>query len=62
MMWDFTFIMIEMRSRNYDGDLYIYNDRYKEHKYDVRHYFIMIEIRDINMMGHFTFIIIEIRT
>ena len=35
----------------YDGDLYLYNDKYEKHKYDGDFTFIMIEMRNINMMG-----------
>ena len=41
--------MIEMRNINMTG-LYLYNDRDEEHKYDGDFTFIMIEIRNINMM------------
>ena len=42
--------MIEMWKINKMG-LYLYNDRDEGHKYDGNFHFIMIEMRNINMMG-----------
>ena len=45
--------MKEMWKINMIG-LYLYNDRDENHKYDGDSTFIMIEMRNINMMGTLT--------